>query len=238
MCARDAELLAFSIPGAIQIPLGQLRGRLGELDKNKHIVVFCAIGVRAYNAARILNQHGFGDVSVYPGGARFYQSTHYKEVNPMPYTKNEPVHDSGHAETANIPVAAMRIDCSGMQCPGPIMKVFETMKQMKDGQVMEGLRERPRFRAGYRRLGAAHGQHAACQRKTRQRLCGAGEKKVRERSCPSRFRKAWRVTERRSSSSPAIWTKVLASFIIANGAARDGETRDHVLHLLGSQCPS
>lgn len=32
----------------------------------------------------------------------------------MPYTKNEPVHDSGHAETANVPVAAMRIDCSGM----------------------------------------------------------------------------------------------------------------------------
>ena len=142
---EDAELLAFSIPGAVHIPLGQLRARLGELDVNKHIVVFCAIGVRAYNGARILNQHGFATVSVYPGGARFYQSTHYKEVNPMPYTKNEPVHDSGQAETANIPVAAMRIDCSGMQCPGPIMKVFETMKEMKDGQVMEVAASDPGF---------------------------------------------------------------------------------------------
>ncbi|MEA4870918.1 MAG: FAD-dependent oxidoreductase [Christensenella sp.] len=142
---EDAELLAFSIPNAKHIPLGQVRGRLDELDKSKHIVVFCAIGVRAYNAARILNQHGFANVSVYPGGARFYQSTHYEEVNPMPYTKNEPVHDSGHAETANIPVAAMRIDCSGMQCPGPIMKVFETMKEMKDGQVMEVSASDPGF---------------------------------------------------------------------------------------------
>ena len=81
---EDAELLAFTIPGAVHIPLGQLRGRLGELDATKTYVVFCAIGVRAYNAARVLSQHGFTNVSVYPGGARFYQSTHYKEVNPMP----------------------------------------------------------------------------------------------------------------------------------------------------------
>ena len=134
---EDAELLAYALPGAKHIPLGQLRSRLGELDPNKQVITFCAIGVRSYNAARILSQHGFKDVLLYPGGTRFYQSTHYEEVNPMPYTKNEPVHDSGNAETANIPVAAMRIDCSGMQCPGPIMKVFETMKEMKDGQVME-----------------------------------------------------------------------------------------------------
>lgn len=142
---EDAELMAFAIPGAKHIPLGQLRNRLDELDKSKLIVTFCAIGVRSYNAARILSQNGFTNVMLYPGGTRFYQSTHYKEVNPMPYTKNEPVHDSGQAETANIPVAAMRIDCSGMQCPGPIMKVFETMKQMKDGQVMEVSASDPGF---------------------------------------------------------------------------------------------
>lgn len=142
---EDAELMAFALPGAKHIPLGQLRNRLDELDKSKLYVTFCAIGVRSYNAARILSQNGFHNVMLYPGGTRFYQSTHYKEVNPMPYTKNEPVHDSGQAETANIPVAAMRIDCSGMQCPGPIMKVFETMKQMKDGQVMEVSASDPGF---------------------------------------------------------------------------------------------
>ena len=60
---EDAELLAYTLPGAVQIPLGQLRGRLGELDAKKTYVVFCAIGVRAYNGARILNQHGFADIS-------------------------------------------------------------------------------------------------------------------------------------------------------------------------------
>ncbi|MDP3448138.1 MAG: DsrE/DsrF/DrsH-like family protein [Eubacteriales bacterium] len=142
---EDAELLAYALPGAKHIPLGQLRDRLGELDKSRQIVTFCAIGVRSYNAARILSQNGFEHVLLYPGGTRFFQSTHYKEVTPMPYTNNEPVHDSGHAETANIPVAAMRIDCSGMQCPGPIMKVFETMREMKDGQVMEVSASDPGF---------------------------------------------------------------------------------------------
>ena len=75
---EELEVKSFAIPGAVNIPLGQLRDRLGELDPGKEIVIFCGIGVRAYNAARILMQHGFEDVKVYPGGARFYRATHVK----------------------------------------------------------------------------------------------------------------------------------------------------------------
>lgn len=74
-----AEVKAYAVPGAVNIPLGQLRGRLGELDKTKNVVVLCAVGVRAYNAARILMQNSFDKVSVYPGGAKFYRSTHFTE---------------------------------------------------------------------------------------------------------------------------------------------------------------
>lgn len=74
-----AEVKAYAVPGAVNIPLGQLRGRLGELDKTKNVVVLCAVGVRAYNAARILMQNSFDRVSVYPGGAKFYRSTHFTE---------------------------------------------------------------------------------------------------------------------------------------------------------------
>ncbi|NLT14869.1 MAG: FAD-dependent oxidoreductase, partial [Clostridiales bacterium] len=73
---EDIELQAFSLPAYQQIPLGQLRKRLGEIDKEKEIVTFCAIGVRSYNAARILMENGFKNVKVYPGGVRFYQSVH------------------------------------------------------------------------------------------------------------------------------------------------------------------
>lgn len=133
---ESEELMAFSLPGAVHIPLGELRDRLGELDKTKEIVAFCAIGVRSYNAARILMQSGFDKVLLYPGGTRFYQSTHYKE-NDMTMNNIAPVSDSGHVDNSNTPTACMRLDCSGMQCPGPIMKVFETVKDMKDGEVIE-----------------------------------------------------------------------------------------------------
>lgn len=85
---EDGERRFFSLPGAVPISLGQLRDRLDELDKNKDIVVFCAIGVRAHNAARILMGHGFKQVRLYPGGMRFYQSTHSSGIAPVQRAAN------------------------------------------------------------------------------------------------------------------------------------------------------
>lgn len=73
---EDAERRAFSIPNAIGIPLGTLRNRLAELAPGRPVIVFCAVGVRAYNAARILMQNGFNDVRVYPGGVSLYKVFH------------------------------------------------------------------------------------------------------------------------------------------------------------------
>ena len=64
----------FSVPGSCHIPLGQLRGRMNELDKSRLIITYCAIGVRSYNAARILMQNGFERVAVLSGGSVFYRS--------------------------------------------------------------------------------------------------------------------------------------------------------------------
>ena len=77
---EGGELQWYSLPvNYTHIPLSQLRQRTQELDKNKDVIVFCAIGVRAYNAARILKQDGFNNVKIYPGGVNFYKSTHLGE---------------------------------------------------------------------------------------------------------------------------------------------------------------
>lgn len=55
--AREVE--GGSIPGAIHIPLGQLRTRIGELDSKADWIVYCQSGQRSYNACRILSQQGF-----------------------------------------------------------------------------------------------------------------------------------------------------------------------------------
>ena len=54
-----AELAVEQAPGAMNIPLGQLRARLNELPRDREIHVFCRSGQRAYTATRILLQHGF-----------------------------------------------------------------------------------------------------------------------------------------------------------------------------------
>jgi NADPH-dependent 2,4-dienoyl-CoA reductase/sulfur reductase-like enzyme/rhodanese-related sulfurtransferase len=53
------ELEVETVPGALNIPLPQLRGRLGELPRDKEILVICRSAVRAYYATRILLQNGF-----------------------------------------------------------------------------------------------------------------------------------------------------------------------------------
>jgi rhodanese-related sulfurtransferase len=53
------ELAVESVPGAVNIPLPQLRARLGELPRDREILVICRSAQRAYYATRILLQNGF-----------------------------------------------------------------------------------------------------------------------------------------------------------------------------------
>jgi NADPH-dependent 2,4-dienoyl-CoA reductase/sulfur reductase-like enzyme/rhodanese-related sulfurtransferase len=56
---QPVELIVESVPGAVNIPLGQLRARLTELPRDREILVICRSAQRAYYATRILLQHGF-----------------------------------------------------------------------------------------------------------------------------------------------------------------------------------
>jgi len=56
---NPAELAVEQVPGAMNIPLPELRGRLGELPRDREILVICRSGQRAYYATRILLQNGF-----------------------------------------------------------------------------------------------------------------------------------------------------------------------------------
>lgn len=60
------------LPGSMLIPLGSLRGRLGELPKEKEVVTFCKISLRGYEAALILKAAGFNNVRVMDGGVAMW----------------------------------------------------------------------------------------------------------------------------------------------------------------------
>ena len=44
------EVLAGTIPGAVNIPLDDLRSRLAEIPQDKELLVFCQVGLRGYLA--------------------------------------------------------------------------------------------------------------------------------------------------------------------------------------------
>lgn len=142
---EDVELLVYTMPNAKHIPLGELRNRLSELNKNDDIIVFCAIGIRSYNAARTLMENGFENVKVYPAGTNFYKAVYYKYFNSLISDQNmnnggnqqQTINYSDNDISSTNIKASIKVDCSGLQCPGPIMKVFETMNKINDGDIIE-----------------------------------------------------------------------------------------------------
>lgn len=94
--------------------------------------VFCAVGVRAYNGARILSQNGFSNVKACHGNARFYKSTNSAEPDndtPAPLSGNSDRKEERAVSQQHV--RKITIDCCGMQCPGPIKEVFKTVNPMK-----------------------------------------------------------------------------------------------------------
>jgi rhodanese-related sulfurtransferase len=57
-----AEYAAGAAPGSRNIPLGELEGRVRELDASKPVIVCCASGTRSALAAGVLARHGFKEV--------------------------------------------------------------------------------------------------------------------------------------------------------------------------------
>lgn len=66
------EFRSGAIPGAVNIPVDELRDQIGSIPKDKTIVTYCEIGLRSYMANRMLRQNGFNDVRNLSGGYRTY----------------------------------------------------------------------------------------------------------------------------------------------------------------------
>jgi len=85
------EVKAGTIPGAVNIPLHELRDRLHELPRDKELLVFCQVGLRGYLACRILTQAGFQCRNL-TGGYKTYcaaQGVRSKAASPAAEIKSD-----------------------------------------------------------------------------------------------------------------------------------------------------
>lgn len=135
---RTPEESALSaVPGAVNIPLDDLRERMGEIPKDRPIYLFCEVGLRGYLASNILKGHGYKDVRNLIGGLKTYKAA----TSPVPVPSANENGTKGTccsaASLQEADTAVVRIDACGIQCPGPILKLKKSMDSLQPGQKVE-----------------------------------------------------------------------------------------------------
>ena len=215
---RTAEEFSFgSLPGAVNIPLDDLRERMQELPKEKEIIVFCAVGLRGYLAQRILRGHGYTAVRNLIGGYKTFATANAPIGKPnLPY--NEPKNLDTQAMTTEI--KTVKIDACGLSCPGPIMKVKQAIDSIADGERIE---------ITSTDAGFARDAQAWCNTTGNVLISNVEEKGrytvVIERGSP----KACQVKTSCDGKGKTLimfsddLDKALATFVLANGAAATGQ---------------
>lgn len=130
------EFDIWHIPGAENFPLATIRKDSEHWDRSDALRLYCGVGFRSYLAYRSLVQRGFENIATLSGGSTTFRYVH--EVTNK--TESIPAPTLNYAETASLfkrtPAASgltLELDCTGLACPGPIMKLSEKVKTLQPG---------------------------------------------------------------------------------------------------------
>ncbi len=231
---EEAELTTGGIPDSVNIPLGQLRKRLKEIPKNKKVYVTCKVGLRGYLACRILEANGFECFNI-DGGVKTYLSVK-RAIKSL--ENQQSIKEVGRAEAAVMSVghinmqdikANVIIDVCGLQCPGPIRKVYEEINKMKEGEILKVCASDPGFvkdiRSWCEKTGNTLVNGETNENKVFQAFIKKGDKNnITATNCCGADEK---LSVDKNGATMVVFSgdldKAIASFIIATGAATMGK---------------
>ena len=133
-----------TIEKAVHIPLDELREHLDKIPRDKKIIVFCGVGLRAHVACRILMQSGFSEVYNLSGGLRTFETATQKQSNEDIFANDYIGHDDNIYQGSKDkkvpePLDESRIkevDACGLQCPGPVLKLKQSIDQVATGEAV------------------------------------------------------------------------------------------------------
>lgn len=242
------EFAAWHVPGAVNLPLNELRGRVASLDRNKVYWVYCKVGIRSYLAYRILRQNGLWTKTLAGGGDTFQAMRPDLAPRTPPTPASMPcassscgATDSGAPAPALAPSALAsvavaeptgkvhEVDCRGLQCPGPFRKLAESAASAAVGDELRVLASDPGFlkdaqawcrSAGHAFLegGPASGGGVSCRIRK--------QAPVAVQSGTAGFAPSCAVAKRKKKTLVVFsgdLDKVMAALIIANGALTMGD---------------
>jgi NADPH-dependent 2,4-dienoyl-CoA reductase/sulfur reductase-like enzyme/peroxiredoxin family protein/rhodanese-related sulfurtransferase/TusA-related sulfurtransferase len=142
-----AEYATGTIAGAVNIPLDSLRERIGEIPGNKTVILFCRVGLIAYNAARILEAYGISDYFNLSGGYETYHIASAKQDFDVE-TDSTQINEGVGMVMPELNVENSKIvdvNACGLQCPGPIMRLKQEMDNLTTGEAISITASDPGF---------------------------------------------------------------------------------------------
>lgn len=213
------EYETWHIPGAVNIPLGKLRRSLDHIPRDKPVYVYCKVGFRSYLAYRLLRQHGFDKLSTLAGGTMTFCSYHDAQVTGQPEV---PLLFYAEERMATKPAPSgkvVEVDCTGLQCPGPIRRLKEEMDKLAAGDEIRIKASDPGFAADAPAWCAKTG-HTVLGITTKGAMVEAHLRKGGGLAATTG------VAPRKDKKTFVVFSgeldKVLAAFVIANGAVSMG----------------
>ncbi len=222
--SRTPEEFSFgTIPGAVNIPLDEMRDRLSEIPTDKPIVLFCAVGLRGYLAQRILIGCGYRNTVNLIGGYKTYSiatapvpsSVTSSDVPPAVSTPVQSVQGGSVKEL-------LKINACGLQCPGPIMQVKKAMDSIAPGERVEIVATDAGFARDASAWCATTGNKLIGKKEEKGRYTVLLEKGDEAGACSSLLPVAGERGKTLILFSDDL-DKALATFVLANGAAATGQ---------------
>jgi NADPH-dependent 2,4-dienoyl-CoA reductase/sulfur reductase-like enzyme/peroxiredoxin family protein/rhodanese-related sulfurtransferase/TusA-related sulfurtransferase len=232
-----SEYDVWHIPGAELVPLPTLRTAQEAWDRDIPIRLYCASGFRSYLAYRALRQRGFTDVATLAGGVKTFRAWHHVAPEDVPdplvpmtsYAEEESLRAGGALPPAGAPAGTgveVDLDCTGLACPGPIMALQQKMGELDPGDEVVAHVSDIGFRLDAPAWAAKNGHEVLDIRPEGAGVVARIRKGGPAASAGGAVQNpvAARLREKKSFVVfSGDFDKVLAAFIIANGAVAMGD---------------
>lgn len=219
------------LPGAVNIPFAKLRSQLDTLDRSATWTTVCALGKTSYFAARVLAQNGF-NVQSMAGGRKVGRIVGQKENAPI-IAAAAPVATTT-TTTSIAPTAIETLDCGGLSCPGPLLRLKERFDTLTPGGELRVTATDPGFRAdvaawcrsaGHELISVTTEKGVVSAHLRKPAIDGKTQPSTPKHPAPA---SATMLPEnpRRKGATLVVFSgemdKVMAALVIANGAAALG----------------
>ncbi len=218
-----------TIENSIHIDLDTLRDNLHNLDKNITYLVFCQIGLRGYLAYRILVQNGFKAKNL-DGGYKLWNYTKLNQSNKDIFDEDDFKHKEvkccnnvseliDEEKEIHNNIKIIEVNACGLQCPGPILKTKENIDSINNGDRLIIKASDPGFKKDIATWANKTGNKLISVKSENGEILAEIEKSSQlMENNPSKIKDAQTMVVFSGDLD-----KVLASFIIANGALAMGK---------------